>query len=74
MLQNKNFKKYLNCVEDRPVKMTERSIVLDNNQLTIMLETDEDPHNASVDMLNNFKKMFEIKKNNRKQEIYSTSS
>ena len=61
-------------MEDRPVKMTERSIVLDNNQLTIMLETDEDPHNSSVDMLNNFKKMFETKKNSRKREIYSTSS
>ena len=54
--------------------MTERSIVLDNNQFTIMLETDEDPHNASLDMLNNFKKMFETKKNSRKREIYSTSS
>lgn len=53
--------------------MSERSIVISEGHK--MLDTDEDVHNSSVNLkLNDFKKVFEDKKNSRKKEIYSTSS
>lgn len=56
------------------MKMTERSTVLDDNQLNLMLEAEDDRHNTSVDMLKDFKQMFETKKNSRKNDAYVTRS
>lgn len=56
------------------MKMTERSTVIHDNQLTLMLEGDEDPHNSSVDMLTNFKTTFDSNKNPQKTNLYTTSS
>ena len=70
----KNLKKYLSKPDSNPIKMTERSIVISENQ-QFMIETDEDLQNTSMNLvLNDFKKMFEEKKKSRKKDIYSTSS
>ena len=47
----RNLKKYLNKMEEKPVKMTERSIVVSESQLKLMLDTDENPINTSMNMM-----------------------
>lgn len=55
--------------------MTERSIVVSDNQLMIMLEGEEDQQNTSVNvMLKDFKKMFEDRKSNKKLDVNSSCS
>ena len=47
----RNLKKYLNKMEEKPVIMTERSIVVSESQLKLMLDTDENPINTSMNMM-----------------------
>ena len=54
--------------------MTERSIVVKDNQLMIMLENEDEPQNTSMDiMFKDFKKIFDGKAS-KKRDVLSTSS
>jgi hypothetical protein len=71
--QKKNLKKYLSNPSTKPIKMTERSIVI--SEAHQIFDTEEEVQNTSMNLkLKDFKKVFEEKKNSRKKDIYSTSS